>query len=89
MPSSLLYKSDAVTNQRVLLLEFSSAAGVSLIDGVSSRALSTPDLLNCGLVVGTSFEIQNFDLHFDPLSRPDSNFWVGGCDQKQYPWATK
>ena len=36
------------------------------------------DLFNCGLVVGTSFEIQNFDLHFDPLSRPDSNSWTMG-----------
>jgi hypothetical protein len=24
-------------------------------------------------VVRTSLEIQNFDFHFDPLSRPDSN----------------
>src|SRR2546425_530879 len=37
-----------------------------------------PDLFNCGLVVGTSFEIQNFDLHLDPLSRPDSNSWRMG-----------
>jgi hypothetical protein len=36
------------------------------------------DLLNCGVVVGTSFEIQNFDLHFDPLCRPDSNSWRMG-----------
>nr|WP_242618204.1 hypothetical protein [Edaphobacter modestus] len=42
-----------------------------------------PDLLNCGLVVGTAFEIQNFDLHFDPLSRPDSNSWrMGHCALK-------
>ncbi len=37
-----------------------------------------PDLFNCGLVVGTSFEIQNFDLHREPLSRPDSNSWRMG-----------
>src|SRR5882757_6209078 len=37
-----------------------------------------PRLFDRGLVVGTSFEIQNFDLHFDPLSRPDSNSWRMG-----------
>src|SRR5882757_6253279 len=36
------------------------------------------DLFNCGLMVGTSFEIQNLDFHFDPLSRPDSNSWRMG-----------
>jgi hypothetical protein len=37
-----------------------------------------PDLFNCRLVVGASLEIQNFDFHFDPLSRPDSNSWRMG-----------
>jgi hypothetical protein len=37
-----------------------------------------PDLFSCALVVGASFEIEDFDLHFDPLSRPDSNSWRMG-----------